>query len=70
MPYSFIIPKRIAWLDQQLEFNPSGIRHPLNPNDMPAAIYSLSGIRRSRLEPGLNIIRQNDGTASKIFVKP
>ncbi len=64
------IPKRIAWLDQQLEFNPSGIRHPLNPNDMPAAIYSLSGIRRTRLEPGLNIIRQNDGTSSKIFVKP
>ena len=64
------ITKRIAWLDQQLEFEPSDIRQSLAHGAMPAAIYSASGIMRSSLKPGLNIIRQNDGTSKKIYIRP
>lgn len=64
------ITKRIAWLDQQLEFEPSDIRQSLAHDAIPAAIYSASGIMRSSLKPGLNIIRQNDGTVKKKYVRP
>ena len=30
------------------------------------AIYSVSGIKRSHTRPGLNIVRQHDGSLKKI----
>ena len=35
----------------------------------PEAVFDLSGRRQTRLVPGINIVRQADGTVKKVFVK-
>lgn len=35
----------------------------------PESIYSLSGVRRSRLADGVNIVRKGDGTVMKVYGK-
>lgn len=35
----------------------------------PEAVFDLSGRRQTRLMPGINIVRQADGTVKKVFVK-
>ena len=37
--------------------------------NMPEAIYDLKGIRQSTLKPGLNIIRNSNGSTRKVFIK-
>lgn len=64
------ITARIAWLDQQLDFNPQATAIHLSHAEASPAIYSAGGVRLNRLQPGLNIIRQSDGTVRKVFVKP
>lgn len=50
--------------------NPQAINSvTLDSNSRPAAIYSLSGIRRTSLQPGVNIIRMTDGTVRKVYQK-
>jgi hypothetical protein len=34
--------------------------------EAPVAIYGPDGKRRSRLQPGVNIVRQADGTVRKV----
>ena len=34
-----------------------------------AGIYSLNGVRRQALQPGLNIVVYTDGTVRKVAVK-
>ena len=36
---------------------------------MNAEYYQLNGIKREKLQRGINIIRNNDGTAKKVVVK-
>ena len=38
-------------------------------NNMNAEYYQLNGIKREKLQRGINIIRNNDGTAKKVVVK-
>ncbi len=37
--------------------------------EQPEAVFDLSGRRQTRLVPGINIVRQADGTVKKVFVK-
>lgn len=37
--------------------------------EQPEAVFDLSGRRQTRLVPGINIVRQADGTMKKVFVK-
>ena len=57
---------RIAWLDQQLGYDPASISTLPHPESMPQAVYSADGVRRATLQPGLNIVRYSDGTTRKI----
>ena len=59
---------RIAWLDEQLGFVPTAM--PASRQGQPAtpiAIFSADGIRRSSLQPGLNIVRFSDGSTRRIW---
>ena len=59
---------RIAWLDEQFGYHPTAISTTkTEAQSLPQAIYSPDGIRRSSLQPGLNIIRYSDGNSRKIW---
>ncbi len=59
---------RIAWLDEQLGFTAStAISGMPQASSAPQAMFSVSGILRSDLQPGLNIVRYKDGTYRKIW---
>ena len=60
---------RIAWLDEQLGFNPNAVLAHHQQPSTPQSIYSLNGIRTEELHHGLNIVRYNDGTVRKIWRK-
>lgn len=60
---------RIAWLDEQLGYNPSSTASLPYQESGLQAIYSVDGVKRSTLRPGLNIVRLNNGTTKKIWRK-
>ena len=59
---------RIAWLDEQFGFIPTEISASSQHQPAtPQAIYSADGIRRTCLQPGLNIVRYSDGSSRRIW---
>ena len=60
---------RIAWLDEQLGYDPASVASLLLHDSGPQVIYSVDGIRRGFLHPGINIVRSSDGTVRKIWRK-
>lgn len=48
---------------------PSGIAPVLTTADASSAVYGLSGVRRTGIKQGLNIVRDSDGTTRKVFRK-
>ena len=59
---------RIAWLDEQLGYHPTAVGSTKTEGEpLPQHIYSPEGIRRSSLQPGLNIIRYSNGYSKKIW---
>lgn len=61
---------RIAWLDEQLGFQSAAIgANRADGQSTSQLVYSVDGIRRRDLQPGLNIVRCSDGTIRKIWRK-
>ena len=66
------IPARIAFLDKVFGYTPGGVH--VSPeiaeeDHRVVGIYTLSGVRLSRPEPGICIYRYADGTSRKVRVK-
>ena len=55
--------------DNEYEDAIQGITTIANTTNMPAGIYTLSGVRTDRMQQGLNIIVRADGTVQKVLVK-
>ena len=58
---------RIAWLDEQLDYASASVASLPHHASGPQAIYSVDGVRRGTLRPGINIVRSSDGTIRKIW---
>ena len=66
------IPTIFALSKKKTDVEPSpvdGIGRPVAAEATTPAVYSPEGIRRQQLQPGLNIIRQADGTTMKVWEK-
>ena len=48
----------------------NGLTQPTLVGTEVEAIYGTDGKRRTRLMPGVNIVRMTDGTSRKLYVKP
>lgn len=64
------IKNRLAWMDKQLDFDPTGIMMPTaEVHKEIVGYYNLNGVRLPQPEPGIVIIRYKDGTTRKMLVK-
>ena len=45
----------------------SGIRTTMNDASAPSVIYDLNGYKKEKLQPGINIIKYNNGTVKKVM---
>ena len=54
---------------RQLDYQASVAPTPADALSMPTAVYTLGGIRLQQLQPGLNIVRRDDGNARVVVAK-
>ena len=64
------ISRRISWMDQQLEYDPTGVVVPTaEMNKEIVGDYNLQGIQLPKPQPGIVIVRYKDGTSQKVVVQ-